>query len=166
MAKHNVVTSDAEIDRFLRDMESPSAAPEASEVRVIWRAGASFVQVKMDNEAIHVFPVARLEGLGSATPEQLGNVELNEARDGIFFPDLDLDFYVPSLILGVYGTKAWMAVLGRQGGRSRSDAKVSAARRNGLKGGRPRKDAAHDLAFEAADDSMCPSFAWDPDCPD
>jgi hypothetical protein len=49
---------------------------------------------------------------------------------------------VPALLQGVFGSKNWMArQLGANGGRSRTDAKVAAARENGLKGGRPRKRA-------------------------
>jgi hypothetical protein len=46
---------------------------------------------------------------------------------------------VTELLAGVLGTKAWMAELGRAGGRVKSAAKSRAARRNGAKGGRPRK---------------------------
>ncbi len=49
------------------------------------------------------------------------------------------DLGVPQLVAGLFGTKAWMAQLGRQGGKSRSGAKAQASRDNGKHGGRPRK---------------------------
>jgi len=55
---------------------------------------------------------------------------------------LDADFTVIGLLAGIFGTKAWMSELGRKGGNARSEAKASAVRENGKRGGRPRKDAA------------------------
>jgi hypothetical protein len=45
---------------------------------------------------------------------------------------------VPDLLVGLFGTKAYMA---RRAGQARSSAKASAARANGAKGGRPHKSA-------------------------
>jgi len=50
--------------------------------------------------------------------------------------------YVPALVSGIFGTRAWMTrELARAGGRKTSEAKTVAARANGAKGGRPRKAA-------------------------
>jgi hypothetical protein len=46
---------------------------------------------------------------------------------------------VAGLVAGVFGTRAWMAELGRKGGSVTSEAKASAVRENGKKGGRLRK---------------------------
>ncbi|MGA2169635.1 MAG: hypothetical protein ABSG62_15610 [Terracidiphilus sp.] len=59
-----------------------------------------------------------------------------------FFPDLDVDLYVPALIEGVYGSRRWMAQLGKKGGSARTEAKRKAAKANGAKGGRPKRTAA------------------------
>jgi len=61
---------------------------------------------------------------------------------GLHWESLDIDHYIPALIDGVFGTRAWMSELGKLGGTSRSKAKQTAARKNGRKGGRPRKAAA------------------------
>jgi hypothetical protein len=59
---------------------------------------------------------------------------------GLHWPRIDADVYVPALLEGFFGSKRWMAEqLGRAGGRSRSAPKRVAARQNGLKGGRPKK---------------------------
>jgi hypothetical protein len=50
--------------------------------------------------------------------------------------DLDIDIYFPGLL----GVKRG-GVLGRKGGTSRSPAKRRASRRNGCRGGRPKKDS-------------------------
>jgi hypothetical protein len=56
------------------------------------------------------------------------------------WPRLDADLYVPGLLSGALGSRAWMAAqLGAEGGRASTPAKAEAARANGAKGGRPRK---------------------------
>ena len=40
---------------------------------------------------------------------------------------------------GLFGTRRWMAEIGRRGGKRRTKAKALAARANGAKGGRPRR---------------------------
>ena len=46
---------------------------------------------------------------------------------------------VPGLVAGLFGTRRWMAEIGRRGGKRRTKAKALAARANGAKGGRPRR---------------------------
>jgi len=48
---------------------------------------------------------------------------------------------VPGLLDGVFGTKSWMTHIGQKGGSAVSEAKLTAARINGAKGGRPRSPA-------------------------
>ncbi len=79
------------------------------------------------------------QGLGGADPQALGNIELSGGGYGLHWPALDVDLTVPGLLAGIFGTAKWMAA---QAGRSSSPAKAAAARRNGRKGGRPRKAAA------------------------
>jgi hypothetical protein len=68
-------------------------------------------------------------------------IEINNgaALTWIEFEDLDAQFTIMSLLMGVYGGKQWMAEHGQPGGMAQSEAKASAARENGRKGGRPRK---------------------------
>ncbi|MFB2833523.1 DUF2442 domain-containing protein [Floridanema evergladense] len=82
-----------------------------------------------------------IQGLTEASPEQLKNVQLSGHGDSIHWEDLDADFSIPGLISGIFGTKAWMAELGRKGGKKTSIVKASASRENGKKGGRPRKSS-------------------------
>jgi hypothetical protein len=49
-----------------------------------------------------------------------------------------VDYSVPGLVAGIFGTARWMAA---RAGRAGSPAKAAAARANGAKGGRPRKAA-------------------------
>jgi len=89
------------------------------------------------------FPPRLAEGLEGASIEDLSEIEITPSGLGLHWPRLDADLYVPGLIEGVFGSKAWMArELGARGGRVQSAAKARAARANGRKGGRPRKVAA------------------------
>jgi len=80
------------------------------------------------------------QGLEEATAAQLNPIEISPSGFGLHFPKIDADLYLPAILNGVLGSKKWMASrLGEAGGRSKSDAKKSAAKRNGRLGGRPRK---------------------------
>jgi hypothetical protein len=103
----------------------------------------SRVVVMLNTGVQLAFPAGLAEGLAGAPPESLGEIEISPAGLGLYWPLLDADVYIPALLQGVFGSKNWMArQLGANGGRSRTDAKVAAARENGLKGGRPHKRAA------------------------
>ena len=83
-----------------------------------------------------------MEELAEADPAALHEIEITPSGLGLHWPALDADVYVPGLMQGVFGSKRWMAAqLGAAGGRARTAAKAAAARQNGAKGGRPRKQA-------------------------
>ena len=87
------------------------------------------------------FSPRETQGLEYAKPAQLRRIEISPSGFGIHFPELDADIYLPSLLQGFRGSKKWMAArLGTIGGKSRSAAKSSAARRNGKLGGRPARN--------------------------
>ncbi len=88
------------------------------------------------------FPPRLAEGLQGAGVEALSRIEITPSGLGLHWPQLDADLFVPGLIEGVFGSKAWMArEMGAKGGRTRTEAKAQAARENGKRGGRPRKTA-------------------------
>lgn len=95
--------------------------------------------IELDNGCAFAFPVAHAQGLADAAPTALSRIEVTGAGLGLYWPDLDVDLYVPHLIKGVFGSKRWMAQIGAVGGRVSSPAKAAAARANGRLGGRPRK---------------------------
>jgi hypothetical protein len=101
--------------------------------------GRVFIELKTG--VIVGFPYQKLQGLENATSQQLAEVDVTPTGYGLHWESLDVDLGVPQLMAGLFGTKAWMTELGRQGGKSRSDAKAQASRENGKRGGRPRKTA-------------------------
>jgi hypothetical protein len=106
--------------------------------------GLDLLVLKLSDGRRYVIPREELQGLQSATEEQIGRVEILGGGAGLHWPDLDADLYVPALLQGVYGNKEWMAQIGRSGGSAKSVAKKEAARANGVKGGRPRRVVAGD----------------------
>lgn len=83
------------------------------------------------------------QGLERAQPSQLDEIEISPSGLGIHFPKLDADLYLPALLEGLLGSRAWMAArLGAEGGQAKTPAKRAAARLNGRRGGRPRKPVA------------------------
>jgi hypothetical protein len=98
------------------------------------------IVVQLSSKLIVSFSPADAEGLEGAQPSQLKDIEISPSGFGIHFPAVDADLYVPSLLEGLLGSKAWMASrLGQMGGRSRSKGKQAASRANGKLGGRPTK---------------------------
>ena len=101
------------------------------------------VVVEMTNGCVMGFPADLAEGLRGAEPDDLAEVQVVLDGDGLRWEGLDADLLVRELARGVFGSKVWMSEvareLGRRGGRVRSEAKAAAARKNGQKGGRPRK---------------------------
>ena len=86
-------------------------------------------------------PRKQLQGLEGASESQLSKIEIVGNGTGLHWPLLDVDHYVLGLLQHRFGTKRWMNEIGRRGGLAKSEAKAKAARRNGLKGGRPRTSA-------------------------
>jgi hypothetical protein len=97
------------------------------------------IVLELSNGRRAVFPREDLQGLGDATAKQVANVEILGHGTGLHWEELDVDLYVPALLQGIYGGRKWMAKMGRKGGLATSTKKKMAARRNGLKGGRPKR---------------------------
>lgn len=98
--------------------------------------------VVLNNGSFLGFPVEKLQGLQGANASQLNNVVIEAKGLGLHWPDIDADLYLPALMEGVFGSRKWMAAqLGSSGGKAKSGAKATSSRLNGLKGGRPKKNA-------------------------
>lgn len=139
IGRHKIGTSDAEIDRAIEHAKSLRSEPRVTELEYRPGPGLDLLILKLSDGRRHVIPREDLQGLQSATKEQIAQVEILGKGTGLHWPALDLDYYVPSLLRRIYGNKRWMAEIGRSGGSVKSAAKKRAARVNGLKGGRPRR---------------------------
>lgn len=104
---------------------------------------AGRVVVDLVNGCAYAFPVELVQELRGASREEVAAVEVDGVGFNLHWPKLDVDLYVPALVSGIFGTRAWMASeFARLAGRTKSPIKAAAARANGAKGGRPRKTAA------------------------
>jgi len=112
--------------------------PLASSAR--YDSGTGRVVVRLTNDCAFEFPAQLVQDLRGADDDALAVIEIDGAGFNLHWPALDVDLYVPALVSGVFGTRAWMASeLARRAGQARSPAKAAAARANGAKGGRPLK---------------------------
>jgi len=143
ITRHKIVTTNAEIDRAMERAKSLPDEPRVTEVEYRPGSGLDLLILKLDDGHRHMIPREDLQGLQSATKEQIAQVEILGNGAGLHWPALNLDYYVPSLLRRIYGNKKWMAAIGRSGGSAKSLAKKRAARVNGLKGGRPRRKELH-----------------------
>jgi len=132
-----ILTTDKEIRAAIKRSKA-ALHDEVTATDVRYIPSLDVFVLMLSNGTRAVYPREQLQGLEAGTKKQLANVELVGGGSGLHWPDLDADLLVEGLLNGVYGTKAWMANLGRLGGSTRSKAKSDAARRNGMKGGRPK----------------------------
>jgi hypothetical protein len=100
------------------------------------------IEIDLINGCSYAFPAALVEDLQNVGEADLQIVEIEGSGLNLHWPRVDVDLYVPALVAGIFGTRAWMTrALARHAGRQTSSAKASAARANGAKGGRPKKVA-------------------------
>ena len=119
--------------------EAASAKDGPRAESVTYNRERNLIEIHLQNGAIFAFPPHLAQGLDTATPEQLDDVWLGGNGQSLHWQSLDADFSLSGLIQGMFGTRHWMAELGRKGGQNTSAAKRQAARENGKKGGRPKK---------------------------
>lgn len=114
--------------------------PRASAARYDRATGR--VVIELVNGCSYAFPAQLVQDLQGAGEDDLAEVLVDSLGFNLHWPALDADLYVPALVAGVFGTRAWMTrELARRAGQATSPAKAAASRSNGAKGGRPRKSA-------------------------
>jgi hypothetical protein len=137
---HRVHVSSSQIDSAIargRQFE----ADDPGVIRVRYEAKEDLVSLYFADGIRISIPRKQLQGLERANQTQLSNIEIVGHGTGLHWPLLDVDHYVLGLLGHRLGTKRWMNEIGRRGGSVKSATKTKAARRNGLKGGRPRLSA-------------------------
>lgn len=136
--------NDHDLDMQIRQAKTAGIAalenePRAKSVR--YSPARRQVVVELTNGCSFIFPVDKAQGLAGASNKDLADVQILGKGFGLHWEKLDADLSIPSLVIGIFGSKAWMRELARRGGASTSPAKATAARANGAKGGRPSKSA-------------------------
>lgn len=109
MANAIVLTTDAEIDGAIERAKLLKGEVLARSVEYV--ASHNLLVLTLTNTARLVLPVENLQGLQTATHSQLEQAEILQPGSSLHFEDLDADFYVPSLLQGIYGNDRWMQQL-------------------------------------------------------
>lgn len=112
-------------------------AIEPRAVRASYDRSARMLAINLTNGSSFQLPIKLIPELRNVSANQLAPVEVSPSGKGLHWESLDIDLSVPGVLQQIFGTTSWMRQLASHGGRSRSPAKVRAARSNGAKGGRP-----------------------------
>jgi hypothetical protein len=98
---------------YRRALERAAAAdatePRARFARFDRRSGRVIVELR--NRSRFIFSPELVEGLGGADVRDLARVEVSPSGAGLHWPTLDVDFGLPALMAGVFGSRTWMASL-------------------------------------------------------
>jgi Protein of unknown function (DUF2442) len=130
--------TEADLQKAERRMAAKREAGHAVSVRISFDT-YKFIIV-MDTGLELAVPFGAVDGLASASKQEIEMVEITPSGTGLIWPLLDAGLYIPSLLQSIAGSKNWLAkTMGASGGIARTDAKSLAARENGKKGGRPKK---------------------------
>ena len=126
------VPTDAEIEaaRRLATEERPKSAVAAK----YDKASDEVVLRHYCGATVHI-PRKLFPHIETALPRELADIELTPTGTGIRFPALDADYSVPGLLRTIFG----LSEGNRRAGATRSSARAAASRKNGKKGGRPKK---------------------------
>ena len=122
-----------------RAREARRREPHGRAVRYLRRSRQ--LVIDLINDVQLRIPIDRLPGLARASDAQLARVELSPAGVGVSWDELGVDFTVAQLATIALGAQTLTRAATSLAGATRSPAKAAAARRNGKKGGRPRKSA-------------------------
>ena len=129
---------EAQIDKALEAAEAINSREPRAEA-VFFDSDGERVVIHFTNGATFSFPTAAVEELANLSNTVLAEVTLTPGGKGLRWETPDLDLSIQGLLMGIFGSKQWMAELGRQGGAVKTERKAAAARENGKKGGRRRK---------------------------
>jgi hypothetical protein len=67
------------------------------------------VVVKLNTGVQIEFPARLVEGLASASPDELDRIDISPAGLGLHWPACGVDVFLPALFTGVFGSKHWLA---------------------------------------------------------
>jgi hypothetical protein len=113
---------------------------EAEAISVKADRRGEFIQLLFKDGFAITFPSSYIKELQAANPREITGVKLSPDGEAIYWPDLDAHYTISGLLAGRFGNEAWMSEIGKIGGRASTRAKAIAARINGSRGGRPRKN--------------------------
>lgn len=97
-------------------------------------AASGLINVDFFSGCSFAFPARLAQGLEDASPEALAEVEILGQGYGLHWEELDVDLSIPGLLVGLFGTKAFMdRQCGARSGTSTWQVKADAKRQDGRK---------------------------------
>jgi Protein of unknown function (DUF2442) len=139
MASEELAAHDRERFKAARALGKSLAHDASAVVRAAYDRSADAIRLTFRGGGSMMIPRRMIPGLERAPASTLKSVTVSPAGDALLWPSLDADVYIPGLVERAFGSRLFAAAAGRRGGQRRTKAKSAAARRNGSKGGRPRK---------------------------
>ncbi len=139
-----ILTTDAQIDAAVkRGRRLPKSV---AAIAAIYLPDSDQIAVSFDNGTEIRFPRMGLEGLQTASSEQLSDIEIEAGSLLVWTKiaegandDEEVAHYIPDMMDKFAPSGRAMGEIGRLGGSKTSPAKAAAVRANGRKGGRPKK---------------------------
>jgi hypothetical protein len=143
MAKYQVTDRDilAQIPGA-RARERYARQKEPRAVTATYDRVAERIHVDLIDGGQFAVPAWRIPELRHAPVEDVEAVEVNPSGEALHWERLNADYRVSELLIALIGPTAWKSELARVAGRVSSPRKRRAAKKNGAKGGRPRKKLA------------------------
>jgi hypothetical protein len=125
------------------DERTVAARQRAEDERALWTTIESIrydstnrqFRLVMQSGVTLSIPRSHIDELDEVDNDALKDVQVGGGGDVIEFSDLGIHISAPGLFRDIFGLNVGQ----RNGGRSRSTAKIAAARVNGAAGGRPAK---------------------------
>lgn len=114
--------------------EADQIEPRA--VAAMYDAKRALILMQLRSGYAFGFPPACVPGLEQASKAQLSNIRISPSGDGLHWDAVGVDASLTGLMADALNLREWAP---RIMGQVRSEAKARAARKNGLKGGRPRR---------------------------
>ncbi len=141
MAREWKAVTDSEFEKQFLNLKGDRPEDPFAADAVFYDEQGCRIVVEFKNGCLFAFPAKLAQGLSSASTSELREGRVITGGETLRWDRLDVDLSVEGLLRFLFGSDAWMKHLGRAGGQSTSKAKAAAARTNGLKGGRPRKQS-------------------------
>jgi Protein of unknown function (DUF2442) len=67
--------------------------------------------IELKDGSTFTVPHQQLQGLSGADPDDIAAIALTASGNALHWDSLDIHLRVPSILQGIYGTKAWMEQL-------------------------------------------------------
>jgi hypothetical protein len=140
MAKQPPPLDDALRAKFAAAREADAEADRSEpRARDAWyEAQSGLVHVLLKSGASFAFPATMFPELQGRTPHELRALEISPSGDGLHWDDIDVHIETAGVLVEMLGASMYRA-FASVGGKARTERKAAAARANGAKGGRPRK---------------------------